>query len=148
MSDRYLVALAFHADNPGKLSPSQASLAQYENTLSVRYDGAIRTFLTGEQLDPAELRYIAVLAVLSAGQTVAAQVRDACRFYRSVKPQVPPSGSSAFVARETLAHVTANAMTTFGASIPRKQPARTKSARKRTGTKKSVRRKKRSKKGR
>lgn len=151
MSDLYLVALAYHSDNPGDLAPSQTRIAQYGSTLSVRYDGAIRQTLAGQHLDPAELRYISVLAALSAGQTVTAQVRDACRFYRALKPQVPPSGSSAFVARDALALLVARETLALvpgdGAPVPRAgargtPPGRGKAARKGAGATKAGRGKK------
>lgn len=139
MSDRYLVALAFHSDNPGDLSPSAASIAQFESALSVRYDGAIRKALPGRLLDPAELRYISVLAVLSAGQTVAAQVKDACRFFLALEPEVPPSGSSAFVARETLAMAAGDGAPVARAAVLRASVLRTAVRTASPGRKKAVR---------
>jgi hypothetical protein len=86
--DRIDVAIAFRAEHPDDLNPSEATLTQHDAQLFARYDAQIHAEapLHGIPLTVYNRSKLALFAQLSSKVSPRAQVRDACRYFDAVRP--------------------------------------------------------------
>lgn len=121
MSIAYLTSLAFYSQPGASSEPSQETLDEFGELLARTYHALIRTRLENSDLGPNALAYVSALAAMTSARTPLTQVREACRFFEHVHPEVPEDVLIAAAASRSFAPASARKVATKAKSAGRKR---------------------------